>query len=100
MAAGWINLGRGVALRIDSPALVEIRADLADAFTGMLTPQDAAGWRAHVTIQNKVAPEEARLLFQQLSSDFRPRRLAVVGLALWRYRGGPWEPVSRHMFRD
>jgi hypothetical protein len=65
---------------------------------GLLTPQDAAGWRPHVTIQNKVAPHEARALLRRLSQDFQPRRVAIGGLAIWRYRGGPWEPVSRHMF--
>ena len=28
--------------------------------------------------------------------DVRPVELA--GLATWWYRGGPWEPLSRHMF--
>lgn len=98
IAAGPINLGRGVAIRIESPGLAAIRADLAEAFHGLLTPQDAAGWRAHVTIQNKVAPEAARVLLESLRADFRPRPVALAGLALWRYRGGPWEAVSRHMF--
>ena len=65
----------------------------------MLTPQDAAGWRPHVTIQNKVSPAEARDLHALLSGAFRPRRVAIVGLAAWRYRGGPWEPLGRFIFR-
>jgi 2'-5' RNA ligase len=97
-AAGLMNLGRGVAIRIVSPGLIDIRKTLADAFTGLLTPQDQAGWRPHVTIQNKVAPDEARALLRQLEQDFRPRRVAVAALGLWRYRGGPWEAVSRHAF--
>lgn len=97
-AAGLIDLGGGVAIRIVSPGLVAIRDELAGAFAGLLTPQDAAGWRPHVTIQNKVAPAAARALRAALEQEFRPRRVAVAGLALWRYRGGPWEPVSRHMF--
>jgi hypothetical protein len=98
-AAGLINLGGGVAIRIVAPALAAIREDLAEALAGLLTPQDAAGWRPHVTIQNKVAPAEARALLHRLSADFRARRVSVTGVAIWRYRGGPWEPVSRHMFR-
>jgi hypothetical protein len=97
-AAGLIDLGGGVAIRIVAPALLAIRDALADAMAGLLTPQDAAGWRPHVTIQNKVAPHEARALLRRLSQDFQPRRVAIGGLAIWRYRGGPWEPVSRHMF--
>jgi len=27
-----------------------------------------------------------------------PREVEIAGLASWWYRGGPWEPHSRHMF--
>ena len=97
-AGAVIGLGRGVAFRIDSPDLAAIRRELADAFAGLLTPQDAGGWRAHVTVQNKVSPEVARALREELAAGFRPRPVAVAGLAVWRYRGGPWESVSRHLF--
>jgi hypothetical protein len=93
-----MSLGRGVAYRIDAAELVAIRARLADAFAGLLTPQDAGGWRAHVTIQNKVSPNIAKLLLESLSRDFVPREVEIAGLATWWYRGGPWEPLSRHMF--
>lgn len=96
--AGLMNLGRGVAIRIESPALEAIRNRLADAFAPLLTPQDAAGWRPHVTVQNKVAPAEARATLSALQADFRPRPVRIAGLATHYYRGGPWEPVSRHMF--
>ena len=96
--SGLISLGRGVAYRIDSPALVRIRAGLVEAFAGLLTPQDAGGWRPHVTIQNKVTPGVAKLLLDRLQRDFRPRSVELAGLATWWYRGGPWEPLSRHMF--
>ena len=96
--SGLISLGRGVAYRIESTGLEEIRLRLAAAFAGVLTPQDQAGWRPHVTVQNKVAPAEARALLADLQADFLPRPLAIAGLASWWYRGGPWEPLSRHMF--
>ena len=96
--AGLISLGGGVAYRIESPALAAIRERLADAFAPLLTPQDRAGWRAHVTVQNKVAPAVARALQGELEADFRPRPVAIAGLATWWYRGGPWEALSRHMF--
>ncbi len=98
VAAAVISLGRGVAIRIDSPQLGAIRADLANAFAGLLLPQDAAGWRPHVTIQNKVQPAAARTLQATLAHDFTPRPIAIIGLAAWWYRGGPWEPLSRHLF--
>jgi len=96
--AGLISLGQGVAFRIESAALFEIRAELADAFAGVLTPQDRAGWRPHITVQNKVEPAAARVTLAELARDFRPRPLAIAGLASWWYRGGPWAPLSRHMF--
>lgn len=98
-ADGLINLGRGVAVRIRSPVLAAIREDLANAFCDLLTPQDAASWRPHVTIQNKVLPEEARALYQTLESEFRARPVRITALAAWWYRGGPWELISRHPFR-
>ena len=97
-AGGLMSLGRGVAYRIEAPALTAIRARLAEAFAGLLMPQDAGGWRPHVTIQNKVSPAVAKLLLAQLSRDFRARDVEIAGLGAWWYRGGPWEPLSRHMF--
>ena len=94
---GPISLGRGVAYRIDSAELEDRRAWLADCWTDVLTPQDRAPWRPHVTIQNKVEPGEARTLLDRLKADFRPWPLAITGFASWYYRGGPWEKLSRHM---
>lgn len=98
-AAGLINLGRGVAIRIQSPALAAIRQDLAAAFAPLLTPQDAAGWRPHVTIQNKVTSAAARALRDELAPSIAQRPVGIVGLAMWWYRGGPWELIARHPFR-
>ena len=97
--AGLINLGGGVAYRIESEGLAAIRARLADRFAGCLTPQDAAGWRAHVTIQNKVPPAEARKLITALETGFVSRPLSIVGLFAYRYRGGPWEMIGSVRFR-
>jgi hypothetical protein len=94
-----LDLGGGTALRVESPALAAIREGLADAFHGLLTPQDRAPWRPHVTIQNKVANREARALQQTLQASFAPRPLAIRGLAAWRYLGGPWEAVGMWPFR-
>ena len=97
-AAGIVNLGGGTAIRIVSPGLEAIRDEIAESFRGMLTPQDAAGWRPHVTIQNKVTADAARRLQRELEAGLWPMPVRVAGLAVWRYRGGPWEPASRHMF--
>ena len=99
MVAGLINLSGGVAYRMVSAELDSIRESIADHFHGSLSAQDAGGWRAHVTIQNKVTPRDAKALFDRLQHDFRPRALAIHGLALHRYLGGPWESLGRWAFR-
>jgi hypothetical protein len=96
---GIMNLGGGTALRVVSPDLDRIRNQLADDLRGLLGAQDSGGWRPHVTIQNKVAPKVARELVRKLERDFRPRPLAISGLALHRYLDGPWERISSYPFR-
>jgi hypothetical protein len=96
--AGLINLGGGVAFRVDSAELAAIRGRIAEAFANMLTPQDAAGWRPHVTIQNKVPAATARATLETLAAGFRPRPLAITGIATYWYRGGPWEAIARYRF--
>lgn len=94
-----IGLGRGVAFHVDSPDLLAMRDDMAHAFAGLLTPQDRAPPRLHITVQNKVDPAQAHALEQALRADFRPRPLQIAGLAAWHYRGGPWELAARYVFR-
>jgi hypothetical protein len=100
MIAGVMNLGGGTAFRVESEELEDIRADLAFAFKGLLTPQDQAPWRPHITIQNKVEPRTAKALQDQLRATFEPRPLKITGLQSWRYLGGPWEPIKKHSFRS
>jgi hypothetical protein len=97
--ASVMNLGRGVAFRVESQGLADIRARLADRFAPMLIPQDANPWRPHVTIQNKADPAAAKALLAALQADFAPRPLALKGLAAWWYRGGPWEKIAAYSFR-
>jgi len=99
MIAGLMNLSTGVAYRVVSDELEAICDAIADHFHGMLSAPDAAGWRPHITIQNKVAPRGARGLLAALESDFRPRPVAISGLGLYRYVGGPWEKVAAYPFR-
>jgi hypothetical protein len=96
---GVMDLGGGVALRVVSPDLDCIREQLADGLHGLLCAQDAAGWRPHVTIQNKVAPKVARALMSSLERAFAPRPLSIKGLGLHRYLGGPWEKLGIYTFR-
>lgn len=94
-----MNLGRGVAYRIHSPALLTIRDLMAEGLHGLLTAQDQGQPRLHITVQNKVEPAVAKALLQQLAAEFASRRLEITGLELHRYMGGPWEPIGRWRFR-
>lgn len=96
---GLRSLGKGVAFTIRAPELEAVRAELADAWATLLVPQDRQGWRPHVTVQNKVRPEEARALLAKLEADFAPWRADLVALRLWRYLNGPWEALGEFRFR-
>jgi len=96
---GLMDLGGGVAFRVVSPDLDRIRNELGRDLHGLLGAQDSGGWRPHITIQNKVAPKIARALIASLEREFRPRALAIGGLGLHRYLGGPWEKVAVYPFR-
>ena len=87
-------LGRGVAYGIEGADLKRVRATLAEGWSDWLTRQDAQGWRPHVTVQNKVSGEAARSLHARLSAGFEPFDATATGLALWHYRGGPWEEAA------
>lgn len=91
-------LGRGVAYTVRSVELEALRTGLARRWAVHLTPQDRQRFAAHVTIQNKVDPGEAKALFGDLSRDFRPRDAEAVGLELWWYDGGPWERAEEFAF--
>jgi hypothetical protein len=96
---GPIALGRGTAIRVVSNEMKVLRSALAERFRGLLTPQDASEPRLHITIQNKVTEREARALQGELQRTLEPRDFRFVGLALHRYREGPWEFAQRWSFR-
>ncbi len=88
---GLRSLGRGVAYALSMPEIELLRSRLADLWRDDLTAQDRQRWRPHVTVQNKEPPAVARDLLTRLSGSFVPFRATATGLALWRYRGGPWD---------
>lgn len=92
-------LGRGVAYSLAAPEVAALRAGLVSAWLPWLTPQDRQEHAPHVTVQNKVAPPVARALHERLLAEFRPETVHAGGLGLWRYLGGPWEPVGEFAFR-
>src|SRR6202012_727743 len=94
--AGLRNTGAGVAYQIQSEELVLLHRALSTHFSEVLIPQDRQGFRPHITIQNKVVPERARLLYHALNNTFEPFEIYGTGLDLWTYLGGPLrhEPSS------
>ena len=94
-----LDLGRGTALAIDCPEMLELRDRIADRFHGLLTAQDSHRIRLHVTVQNKVSPSISKALQRELAHDFRPRPFRFHGLALHAYEGGPWRPIRAFAFR-
>lgn len=96
---GIMKLGKGTALKLESPAMLELWEDLAGRFHGLLTPQDEHRPRLHVTIQNKVSIEAAKALQAELAPRIISRDFTFRGLELHAYRGGPWEFLARHRFR-
>lgn len=90
--------GRGVAYGFAAPELQARREQLATVWWHDLTEQDRRPFRPHVTVQNKVAPEQARVLYDALRADFAPFTIVGTGLLLWRYRGGPWEAAGSFPF--
>jgi len=94
-----MHLGGGVAYRLYSPELLEIRQFFAESFHGLLTLQDQQKPRFHITIQNKATDEESNALIQKLSAEFVPRPFEIVGLGLSYYLDGPWEEIGSWRFR-
>lgn len=90
----------GVGYRLRSRALEQVREEVAGRFRGVLTDQDARRWRPHVTVQNKVDAEQARRTLAEVEAAHAPYDTTAVTLALWHYRGGPWEAAGDWTFRD
>jgi 2'-5' RNA ligase len=92
------SLGRGVAIDVHSPELIQVRKQLAQVWHESLTPQDRQGYRPHVTIQNKVTAEDARWLYEDLDRTWMPINGQGEGLLLWHYQGGPWTLIDEFDF--
>lgn len=91
-------LGKGTAIEIESQPLGGLRGRIASRFDDDLTAQDRQNFRPHITIQNKVAPDAARRLYNQIVADWQPFSARAEGLQLWEYLGGPWRLVSEFDF--
>jgi 2'-5' RNA ligase len=97
---GLRSLGRGVAYVLQSPQLLQVRQQMAQSFSQWLTRQDQQRYQPHLTIQNKVTPEQAKELLHKLQIQFVPFTMTVTGLHLWEYLGGPWRLLRTFEFRN
>jgi hypothetical protein len=97
---GLMDLGRGTAFAVDSPDTVALHAELAERLHGLIQQKDDRPLRLHITIQNKVSREAARVLQRELTEDRWPISsfcFRGVGLSLWR--GDLWRLAQVYPFR-
>ncbi|WP_345952027.1 2'-5' RNA ligase family protein [Mucilaginibacter sp. PAMB04274] len=85
------SIGSGVAFKIESTPLMQLHRYLQQLWQPWLTPQDKQTLWPHITIQNKVEPNQAMLLEAQLEQDFKPFTARGLGLSVHEYQGGPWK---------
>lgn len=99
--AGPMRLGRGVALRVESETLTELRRRLAERerFGDFLAGQDREKFRPHVTIQNKAAAHVASALFDHIEATLPAFEAIAEGIQLWRYDDGRWSPIAAIPFQ-
>ena len=95
---GLRSLGRGVAYKLTSPTLQVLHNALSTTFADHLTSQDRQTFQPHVVIQNKSAPESAKLLLAELQRTFHPFEIQATGLDLWHYLNGPWQHAQTFPF--
>jgi hypothetical protein len=99
LVAEVIDLGRGAAYRLRSEEVDALHRTLAEGWGEHLTPQDRQPLRAHVTVQNKAPRDVVLATLSSLRSSFSPFTATAIGIAVWRYEGGPWSLVRRLPFR-
>ena len=88
------SLGRGVALVAESAQLLDLHRKLSAAWERWLIPQDRGRLSPHITVQNKVTAEEAKVLKEELEKNFAPFSVEALGIDFWHYRNGPWEHAA------
>lgn len=95
---GWRFLGRGSAMTIESAELLRLRARLAKNWSEDLTMQDRQKFQPHITVQNKVAPDKAKILYEKLSAEWEEKSGFAEGLSLWHYVAPRWELEEDFLF--
>ena len=93
-------LGRGVGLKVIAPDIPKLHRDLQSRWQNFLTPQDRQKRNAHVTIQNKVSPEEAKQTLRDLLEGWTPEHGFALGICIYEYLGGPWRLKREILWSD
>jgi hypothetical protein len=96
---GLMDLGRGTALSVTSPAMAAVHAELADRLHGIIQQRDARALRLHITVQNKVTRGAAVALQAELGRSALARSFRFGGLALHVWSGERWQVERVYPFR-
>ncbi len=97
---GIMNLGRGTALDVDSPEMVDLHDLIGERMHGLLTPQDDRPLRLHITVQNKVQPAIAKALQAELREGLERRSFSFRGFGLYAWEDGLWRVIADYPFRE
>jgi 2'-5' RNA ligase len=93
---------KGVGVHIASFKLCKLHEELLDLLTKegvQLTNQDRQKLRPHVTVQNKVSPEEAQKTLMKIKEEFKESAGKAEAFSLWRYEeGGQWTHLQEFAF--
>lgn len=95
-----VSIGKGVAFKIECPALQKLHSRLQAKWNHWLTLQDKQKLWPHVTVQNKIAPPIANQTLQKLKASFQPFTAYGTGFSLWEYGGGPWRFLRTFPFEN
>ena len=96
---GVKSIGKGVVYKIESQLLLQLHKTMQAKWKQWLTPQDTQKLWPHITVQNKVLPEQVKETLQILQASFQPFMATAVGFQLWAYKGGPWEFLKTYTFQ-
>lgn len=94
----WRLLGRGVAASVESDELIELKTGFNRLWNDWLNAQDRQKFQPHITVQNKVAPEEAKRLYDDLVTQELRASGEASGLSLWHYLGARWKLEEDFLF--
>ncbi len=91
-------MGFGTAIEVRCPKLSELRAQMKNEFSEILSRQDLKLKKFHVTIQNKVPANQAKAFFQDFKSQWSPFSGEIIGLLIHEYLDGPWRLKKELLF--